>query len=129
MAEGWTRRLQGERFEAASAGLEARGIDPRAVVVMAEAGVDLSGQRSTRVAELGEDPFDWVVTVCDHAHEHCPVFPGATRIVHVGFEDPPLLARGAATEEQALTHYRRVRDEIRRFVERLPERLEAPEEP
>jgi arsenate reductase len=129
MAEGWTRRLQGERFEAASAGLEAWGIDPRAVVVMAEAGVDLSGQRSTRVAELGEDPFDWVVTVCDHAHEHCPVFPGATRIVHVGFEDPPLLARGAATEEQALTHYRRVRDEIRRFVERLPERLEAPEEP
>jgi arsenate reductase len=128
MAVGWTRRLQGARYEAGSAGLEARGIDPRAVVVMAEAGVDISGQRSTRLAELDEDPFDWVVTVCDHAREHCPVFPGATRVVHVGFEDPPLLARDAATEEEALTHYRRVRDEIRQLVERLPETLEAREE-
>jgi arsenate reductase len=68
-------------------------------------------------------PFDYVVTVCGNAHETCPVFPGSSKVVHVGFDDPPKLARDATTEEEALAHYRRVRDEIRAFVEKLPEVL------
>jgi len=121
MAEGWARHLKGRELEPFSAGIEARGLDPRAVRVMAEAGVDISGQRSKRVAELKDMAFDYVVTVCDHAHEHCPLFPGRAKVVHVGFDDPPRLARDAKSEDEALAHYRRVRDEIRAFVERLPE--------
>jgi len=131
MAEGWARALRGDRIEPSSAGLVARGLDPRAVRAMAEAGVDLSGQRSKTLDELlapraaAEDapPFDVVVTVCAHAHETCPVFPGAVPVVHVGFDDPPALAADAASEDEAMAHYRRVRDEIRAFVERLPEAL------
>ena len=66
--------------------------------------------------ELGGVAFDFVITVCGHAHEHCPFFPGRTRIVHVGFDDPPRLAAGAKTEEEALAHYRRVRDEIKEWA-------------
>jgi len=91
--------------------------------VMAEAGVDISRQRSKSVVEVMDVPFDYVVTVCDHAHESCPLFPSKAKIVHVGFDDPPRLAKDARTEEEALGHYRRVRDEIRAFVERLPEAL------
>jgi arsenate reductase len=90
---------------------------------MAEAGVDISGQRSKHVDELREVPFDYVITVCDHAHESCPLFPGRTKVVHVGFDDPPRLAQHAQTEEGALGHYRRVRDEIRVFILKLPEVL------
>lgn len=120
MAEGWTRHLRADVLEARSAGLHPHGLDPRAVQVMAEAGVDISRQRSKSVSEFAAAVFDYVVTVCDNAHESCPMFPGSTKIVHVGFDDPPRLAREAATEEEALDHYRRVRDEIRAFVERLP---------
>ena len=123
MAEGWTRRLQSELIEPYSAGIEAHGLNARAVKVMAEAGVDISGQRSKPVNELIDIPFDCVVTVCDHANESCPVFPGKVKRVHVSFEDPPRLAANAGSEEEALMHYRRVRDEIRAFVERLPEVL------
>lgn len=124
MAEGWTRALHGGSIEAASAGLEARGLDPRAVAVMAEAGVDISRQRSQRLVELDDLAFDDVVTVCDHAHETCPFFPGGARVHHVGFDDPPRLAAGARDEAEALAHYRRVRDEIRAFVARLPAALD-----
>jgi arsenate reductase len=120
MAEGWTRHLRGDVLEPYSAGIEPHGLDPRAVQVMAEVGVDISAQRSKHVDELRDVPLDHVVTVCDQAHESCPVFPGRTRVVHVGFDDPPRLAQDAKTEEQSLRHYRRVRDEIRAFVERLP---------
>src|SRR5205823_5117678 len=98
------------------------GMNPRAVRVMAEAGVDISGHRSKHVDELTNagTEFDYVVTVCDHANETCPVFPGKTRVVHVGFDDPPALAKWAESEEEALGHYRRVRDEIRDFIETLP---------
>jgi arsenate reductase (thioredoxin) len=120
MAEGWTRHLKGDQIEAYSAGIETHGLNPRAVQVMAEAGVDISGQRSKHVRELHEVGFDYVVTVCGHAHEHCPLFPGKARIVHVGFDDPPQLAAQSTTEEEGLGHYRRVRDEIRAFVETLP---------
>lgn len=123
MAEGWARHLKGDLLEAYSAGIETHGLNPRAVQVMAEEGVDISAQRSKLVDELMGIPFDYVVTVCGHAHEHCPFFPGKTRVVHVGFDDPPRLARDAKTEEEVLAHYRRVRDEIRRFVETLPDAL------
>jgi len=125
MAEGWTRHLRAEQVEAFSAGIAPHGLDPRAVAAMAEAGVDISRQRAKHVDELRDVPFDYVVTVCDHAREHCPLFPGGTKTVHVGFDDPPFLARNAADDEEALHHYRRVRDEIRAFVERLPDALGA----
>jgi arsenate reductase len=123
MAEGWTRQLKGDAIEPSSAGIVAHGLDPRAVQVMAEEGVDISGQRSKRVDDLRGQRFDYVVTVCDNANERCPIFPGGTTVVHVGFDDPPSLARWAGSEEEALAHYRRVRDEIRAFVETLPEAL------
>ena len=124
MAEGWARRLKGDVIEAFSAGIETHGLNPNAVRVMAEAGVDISCQRSKHVDELKDVSFDYVVTVCDHAHESCPLFPGRTKMIHQGFDDPPRLARKAKTEEEALAHYRRVRDDIRVFVEALPDGLE-----
>ncbi len=125
MAEGWARALHGERIEPYSAGIEAHGVNPRAVQVMAEAGVDIRGQRSRTIDQLERTDFDWVVTVCGAADERCPVFAGATRRLHHGFDDPPKLARDAKTEEDALAPYRRVRDEIRSFIETLPRQLEA----
>lgn len=124
MAEGWTRQLKGDVIEPYSAGIATHGLNPNAVKVMAEAGVDISRQRSKHVDELKDIVFDYVVTVCDNAHESCPLFPGKTKVVHVGFDDPPRLARNAKTEEEVLAHYRRVRDEIRTFVENLPDTLE-----
>ena len=127
MAEGWARHLKGDAIEPYSAGIETHGLNPNAVRIMAEADVDISGHRSKHVDELAEVPFDYVVTVCDHAHEHCPLFPGRARVVHVGFADPPRLAKEAASEEEALDAYRQVRDEIRRFIESLPEGLTGKE--
>ena len=124
MAEGWARTLKSGSIEPYSAGVETHGLDPNAVKVMAEAGVDISGHRSKNVDELRNVHFDYVVTVCDDAHERCPLFPGKAKIVHVGFDDPPRLAKGAKTEEDARRHYRRVCDEIRAFVASLPESLE-----
>ncbi|HEB50521.1 MAG TPA: arsenate reductase ArsC [Desulfobulbus sp.] len=124
MAEGWARHLKGDVIEPYSAGIEKHGLNEKAVRVMAEAGVDISGQQSRLVSELPVQDFDYVVTVCDHAHESCPLFPGTARVVHRGFDDPPRLAAGAASEEEALEPYRRVRDEIRAFVETLPDALE-----
>ena len=123
MAEGWTRHLKADRIEAHSAGIETHGLNPRAVAVMAEAGVDISAQRSQRVDEFADVDFDYVVTVCGHAHESCPVFPGRTTVRHVGFDDPPALAADCESEDEALAHYRRVRDEIRAYVETLPDSL------
>ena len=124
MAEGWARALKGDVVEAYSAGIETHGLNPNAVKVMAEAGVDISGHRSKNVDTLLNVPFDYVVTVCGHANENCPFFPGSAKVVHVGFDDPPALARQAEGEEAKLECYRRVRDEIRTFVETLPENLE-----
>lgn len=124
MAEGWARRLKSDCIEPYSAGFEPHGMNKIAIQVMREAGVDISHRRSKHVDELKDVPFDYVVTVCDDAHEACPVFPGKTRVVHVGFDDPPRLARTARSEAEAIGHYRRVRDEIRAFVETLPAALE-----
>ncbi len=124
MAEGWARAQWAHEIEPYSAGIEAHGLNPRAEAVMREAGVDIGQQRSATLAELGPIDFDLVVTVCDHAAANCPVFPGrAGRVVHVPFDDPPKLAARAENEQEALGHYRRVRDEIRQFISRLPELL------
>ena len=122
MAEGWARALKGDCIDAFSAGIETHGLNPSAVQVMAEAGVDISSQRSKNVAELMDVPLDYVVTVCGQAHETCPVFSskaGKAKILHVAFDDPPKLAKEAKSEQEALDHYRRVRDEIRAYVETL----------
>ncbi len=122
MAEGWARKLKTHALEPYSAGIEPRGLDPRAVRVMAEAGVDIRTQRSKSVAELRDVPFDAVITVCGHAQETCPAWLGRkATVLHAGFDDPPRLAAGARTEEEALAHYRRIRDEIRAFLQTLPE--------
>ncbi|HKJ17186.1 MAG TPA: arsenate reductase ArsC [Xanthomonadales bacterium] len=123
MAEGLCRNLKSDKVDCASAGIETHGLNPNAVRVMSEIGIDISSHKSQTVADLGGRGFDYVVTVCDHAHETCPYFPAKTSIVHHGFDDPPKLAVGAKTEEEALEHYRRVRDEIRDFVISLPENL------
>ncbi len=123
MAEGWARHLWPDQIEPYSAGVKTHGLNPDAVRVMAEAGVDISGHRSKLLDELKGIEFDYVVTVCSNAHESCPVFPGKTRVVHVGFDDPPRLAAEAKTEEERLAPYRRVRDEIRQFIAELPQRL------
>ncbi|HPN85287.1 MAG TPA: arsenate reductase ArsC, partial [Victivallales bacterium] len=120
MAEGWCRHLKGDVIDAYSAGIETHGLNPNAVKVMAEVGVDISGHRSKHIDELKDVNFDYVITVCGHANENCPFFPGNAKIVHVGFEDPPKLAKSAKTEEETLERYRRVRDEIKDFVSKLP---------
>ena len=126
MAEGWARALKSDALKPYSAGIEKHGLNPHAVRVMAEAGVDISGHTSKTVTELCPVNFDFVITVCGHAHEHCPLFPGKAKLVHIGFDDPPKLAANAKTEEEALAHYRRVRDEIRAFIQTLPASLEKP---
>jgi arsenate reductase len=124
MAEGWARNLLSDQFEVYSAGIEKHGLNPLAVKVMAEAGVDISEHSSKLIEELPVQEFDYVVTVCDNAYESCPIVPGKAVIIHHSFDDPPRLAAGSDTEEDALIHYRRVRDEIRSFIVNLPELLE-----
>ena len=124
MAEGWARSLKKDELEPYSAGIETHGLNPNAVLVMEEAGVDISNHKSTNVTEFLDIPFDYVVTVCDHANKHCPIFPRPVKHVHVGFDDPPRLAKAAVNEEEALSHYRVVRDEIKSFIMSLPALLE-----
>jgi arsenate reductase (thioredoxin) len=123
MAEGWACHLKSDVIEAWSAGIETHGLNPNAVKVMEEAGVDISGHRSKLLNSLMDITFDWVITVCDNANETCPVFPGKVKRHHISFNDPPKLAADAKTEEETLSHYRRVRDEIRQYIETLPESL------
>ncbi|TWU37771.1 Arsenate-mycothiol transferase ArsC2 [Novipirellula aureliae] len=124
MAEGWARHFHGDTIEAYSAGIEAHGMNPNAMQVMKEAGVDISNQSSKLASSLTDVPLDLVITVCGHADENCPAFLTKAKLVHVGFDDPPKLAKEAASEEEALDCYRRVRDEVRLFVEKeLPKLL------
>lgn len=123
MAEGWARELKPHVIEAHSAGTQPHGLNLLAVRAMAEVGVNISTYRSKSIDEFASEEFDYVVTVCDSAHESCPAAPGFGRIVHMGFDDPPRLAIGARDDEEAMTHYRRVRDEIRAFVAAMPEAL------
>jgi arsenate reductase len=125
MAEGWARHLKSDVIEPCSAGIEKHGLNPHAVKVMAEAGVDISKQYSKTLADLGAARFDYVVTVCGHAKESCPFFPGRAKVVHVGFDDPPKLTLNLPDGEEKLAVYRRVRDEIRKYVETLPDGLSS----
>ena len=123
MAEGFVRHLRGDDIEAYSAGVAPKGIDPRAIKVMSEVGIDISEQGSKSIEEIRHVEFDYVVTLCDKAQQSCPSFPEKTRVIHVGFQDPPKLASISKNEEEAKIHYRRIRDEIRDFVVQLPESL------
>jgi arsenate reductase len=127
MAEGWTRKLKGDRIEVYSAGVEPHGLNPNAVKVMAEAGVDISTHKSKLVDEFRDTELDTVITVCGNAHETCPYFPPRCKVLHVGFDDPPKMAEELAatgeSKERQLDCYRKIRDEIRGFVEGLPENI------
>jgi len=118
MAEGWAKALKGDVIEAYSAGTAPSTVNPLAIKVMKEAGVDISSQRSKNVVELMDVDFDVVITLCGDARDTCPVFPGDAKVVHRGFDDP---ARAEGSEEEVLAFFRRVRDEIRDFVMTLPE--------
>ena len=125
MAEGWARHLLADHVDAVSAGTDPHGLNPLAVRAMAEAGVDISSHTSKTIDACDPKTLDLVVTVCGHANENCPVFPGRARVVHQGFDDPPKLAADARSEAEALPHYERVRDEIRAFIETLPNLLRS----
>ena len=125
MAEGWARALKSDVLDPCSAGIEAHGLNPLAVTVMAEVGIDITSHRSQPVDDLTDTPIDVVVTVCDHAHESCPVLPGAPVVVHHSFVDPPRAAAGR-TDDEALEINRSVRDAIRDFIHTLPDALVAP---
>jgi len=119
MAEGWTRFLKGDEIDVYSAGIETHGLNPNAVKVMSEIGIDISNHKSTHIDEYRDMDFDYVITVCDNARENCPYFPAKIKILHQGFDDPPALAETASSEEEVLALYRRVRDEIGNFVEKM----------
>ena len=119
MAEGWARHFHGDKFNFYSAGIEKHGMNENAILVMKEAGVDISQHTSKTLEDIGQVAFDFVYTVCGHANENCPYFPGKAKVIHVGFDDPPKLAKGLTDKEKILSHYRRVRDEIRSFAESL----------
>jgi len=123
MAEGWAKFLKGNSIESYSAGIETHGLNPNAIAVMAETGIDISKQKSQNISEFSNIKFDYVITVCGHANENCPVFMGNAKVVHVGFDDPPALAKSAGSKEDPLNCYRRVRDEIRDYIKTLPESL------
>lgn len=114
MAEGLLRSLYGDRFEVYSAGLIPKGVNPYAIKAMAEIGIDISKQRSKSIEEFRGEKFDYVITVCNQAAKACPFFPGENQI-HQGFEDP---AGYAGSEEEVLAIFRRVRDEIKSWIEK-----------
>jgi arsenate reductase len=123
MAEGWVNQLKAEVIEAYSAGLVPTRVDPLAIRAMAEVGVDISSYRSKSVLDLRGWEFDYVITLCDEARQSCPFFPAKTAIIHHKFDDPPTLAAGIEDEEEAMAPYRRVRDEIKAYIETLPQSL------
>ncbi len=125
MAEGWARALKSEEFEVFSAGVAPCYVHPKAIRVMQEAGVDISGQYSKHVKEMDGIQFDYIVTLCNYAGDKCPYHPGLGKRVHRAFEDP-VFAQG--TEEEVLDRFRDVRDQIRRFVEAMPGNLDPPGE-
>lgn len=112
MAEGYLRSFAGDRAEVYSAGLESHGVNPRAMQTMLDDGIDISGHTSNAVQEYLSIPFDWVITVCDHAQEHCPVFPAQTQTIHRSFPDP---AKATGTEDEIQLAFRQVRDQIKNY--------------
>ncbi|MCG8375322.1 MAG: arsenate reductase ArsC [Chlorobiales bacterium] len=124
IAEGWARYLHGDVLEPYSAGIEVHGMNQNAVKVMEEAGIDIASHRSKHLEDIQDIPFDAIITVCDHAHETCPFFPGTAKRIHAGFGDPPRLAQSINDPEKKLDCYRKVRDEIRDFIAQLPDVIE-----
>lgn len=124
IAEGWARYLHGDVLEPYSAGIEVHGMNQNAVKVMEEAGIDIASHRSKHLEDIQDIPFDAIITVCDHAHETCPFFPGTAKRIHAGFDDPPRLAQSINDPEKKLDCYRKVRDEIRDFIAQLPDVIE-----
>lgn len=127
MAEGWGKSLKSEKFNFFSAGTRKHGLNPFAVKVMSEVGVDISNHESNTTDELAPNIMDVVFTVCSDAHETCPIFPGG-RVIHVGFDDPPRLTKEMSDEEEILSVYRRVRDEIKEFVSKVDSYVEQSHE-
>lgn len=125
MAEGLCRHFRGDVIESCSAGIEKHGLNPFAVKVMQEIGIDITGQKSKTTEDLDSCEFDYAITVCGHANETCPLFPAKTKVICRGFDDPPKLAADAASEEEALGYYRRVRDEIKGYILTFPEVLDT----
>ncbi len=124
MAEGWTRHLKNDQINVSSAGIEIHGLNPHAVKVMAECGVDISHHPSQHLDDFKDQIFDFVITVCGHAHENCPWFPGNSKVIHMGFDDPPQMAKTFDNDKKEMDCYRRVRDDIKAYVLTLPESLE-----
>ena len=124
IAEGWARYLHGDVLEPYSAGIEVHGMNRNAVKVMEEAGIDIASHQSKHLEDIQDIPFDAIITVCDHAHETCPFFPGTAKRIHAGFDDPPRLAQSINDPEKKLDCYRKVRDEIRDFIAQLPDVIE-----
>jgi len=120
MAEGWTRQLKSDELEAFSAGIENHGLNQNAIKVMAEAGVDISQHRSQLLDEFDLSGIDYIVTVCNHARESCPLVPDGCLVFHKSFDDPPRLAQSLTAEQDILDCYRKVRDEIKEYVQLLP---------
>ncbi len=123
MAEGWAKHLLQDNYEAYSAGIETHGVNPHAVEVMAESGIDLSSHKSQLLEEFDVSAFDHIITVCDHAQESCPILPSSCRVIHRNFADPPRLAEKFSDKEDKLNCYRKVRDEIRDYIKKLPDLL------
>ena len=123
MAEGWTKDLKSDIIDAFSAGIEPHGLNPYAVKVMQEIGIDITGHKSQHIEEFSNIELDYVVTVCGHANGNCPIFPAECKVVHIGFDDPPKMAQKFEDEEEKLECYRKVRDHIKAFILTLPEGL------
>ena len=121
IAEGWAEHLKSDIINAFSAGIRPIGVSSRAVQTMAEAGVDISHHTSKHLDELRGIDFDYVITLCDNAARNCPIFPGKAKVIHKPFKDP-YFATGS--EEQIMAQFAKVRDQIRDFVENLPDNLE-----
>jgi len=127
MAHGFANSLLSDEFTSYSAGIESHGLNPSAVKVMGEVGIDISGHQSQTLSEFDTDAFDYVVAVCEHAASNCPTFPAKTNVIVRQFDDPPKLAQQAATPEEALSHYRHVRDEIKHWITSLPTQINKKE--
>ncbi|MCL1077744.1 arsenate reductase ArsC [Parashewanella spongiae] len=120
MAHGLANSLLSDKFVSYSAGIESHGLNPSAVKVMDEIGIDISHHQSNTLSEFNDEKFDYVVAVCEHAASNCPTFPDQTNVITRQFDDPPKLAQLAKSQEEALSHYRRVRDEIKDWITKLP---------
>ena len=123
MAHGFANSLLGDEFQSYSAGIESHGLNPSAVKVMGEIGIDISNYQSQTLDEFDTEKFDHVIAVCEHAASNCPTFPAQTNVIVHQFDDPPKLAKQAKSEEEALSYYRRVRDEIQSWIKGLPSHI------